>query len=409
MKKTRNPPKTKTKTSQTKRTSSRFRGRFPKKQRAQAAAPNGQQPEFAQGQPIAWFAAQPINDSDTLLGERYLCRTAGMFVVAPSGLGKSTLSIQMAILWCCGLVAFGIRPRKALRILIVQSEDDQGDCTEMSRMMNHLGLNPDQQKQVWTHTELVRCNNLVGFRFVLALRERLLKAKAQGAPFDLVIINPYSVYLGDDVKDTAACAQFLNEWLNPILSEFAIAAILIHHTPKTSFQNTDKFKIWDWMYWGAGCAGITNWARAMLVIKPLTDDMKVYRFIAAKRGLRIGADWNNAFDRYFAWSSIAGVLRWEEATTDQIAKATAAARHQKMVDLDKALAAVPILDPELKTAVINKIKTACSLGRDLALAALNELILADKVLETLIPHPNPGKRGSRPFAGVVQAPKSSMP
>ena len=52
-----------------------------------------------------------------------------MFIVAPSGLGKSTLSIQMAVLWCCGLIAFGITPHKALRILIIQSEDDQGDCT----------------------------------------------------------------------------------------------------------------------------------------------------------------------------------------------------------------------------------------------------------------------------------------
>ena len=56
------------------------------------------------------------------------------------------------------------------------------------------------------------------------------------------------------------------------------------------------------MYSGAGCAGITNWARALLAIKPETENMEVFKFIAAKRGKRID-DWNGEFERYFAWSS----------------------------------------------------------------------------------------------------------
>jgi AAA domain-containing protein len=391
---------------------SQFSGAIPKAQRAKqtrsqaGAGGNSQQPlpEFAPGQSIAWYAIQTINHQDTLLGDRYLCRSGGMFIVAPSGMGKSTLSIQIAILWCCGLIAFGIKPRKALRILIVQSEDDQGDCTEMAQMMNHLGLNDDQKKQVWTNTELLRCNDLIGFRFIQALESRLLKAKAQGAPFDLVIINPYSVYLGADVTDPRACTEFLNEWLNPVLSKFGVAAVIIHHTPKTNFQNTDQYKIWDWMYWGAGCAGITNWARAILAVKPVSDDFKVFRFIAAKRGKRIGASWNDAFERHFTHSSIPGVLRWEDATAAQVAAATAKAGGHKRVDLDKALAQVPIIDPELKSTVIDKISLACGVGQRPARDALTQLILEQKVLDVPIPNPNPGKNGKKPrsFAGVIQ-------
>jgi hypothetical protein len=388
MKKTRNPPRTKTKASQAKRTSSRFRSRIPKKTRAaraQAAGPNGQHPKFGQGHPIAWYASQPINHDDTLLGDRYLCRTGGMFIVAPSGLGKSTLSIQMAVLWCCGLVAFGIGPRKALRILILQSEDDQGDCTEMAQVMNHLGLTPDQKDQVSINTDLIRCNDKVGFKFIQALETRLLEAKAQGAPFDLVIINPYGVYLGEDTKNTKACTQFLNEWLNPVLTKFNVAAILIHHTPKTNFQNTDNYKIWDWMYWGAGAAHITNWARAMLVIKPVSDDMKVYRFIAAKRGLRIGIQWKNGFDRYFAWSSVPGVLRWEDASAAQVAAAKSKAGGRNPVDLVKALKEVPLIDPEWKPAIIRKIQKACKCGRNPAREALEELILTGRAFQVDLP------------------------
>jgi hypothetical protein len=358
------------------------------------------EPKFAEGHSIAWYTKQPINHEDTLLGERYLCRTGGMFVVAPSGMGKSTFSIQVAILWCCGLASFGIQPRKALRILVVQSEDDKGDCTEMAQMMEHLGLNREQKILVDQNSDLIRCNDLTGQKFIQALQTRLQQARDTTDPFDLVIINPYGVYLGADVKDTEACTQFLNTWLNPILLEFNIAAILIHHTAKTNFQNTDKYKIWDWMYHGAGCACITNWARAILAIKPETEDMKVYRFIAAKRGSRIGPDWEAKFERFFAWSSIPGILRWEDAKAEQIAQATVPKSKAQFADLDEVLECVPVLDPELKTTVESKVRQKCGLSRDAARAALNELCATGRIFDCTIPNPAPKRR---PFAGWSRA------
>src|SRR5262245_10796146 len=111
-------------------------------------------------------------------------------------MGKSTFSLQAAILWCCGLIAFGIKPSKALRILIVQSEDDDGDCTEMATVMNHLGLTDRQKTLVEENSEIMRCNDIVGKKFVEAIRYRLDEARIAGKPFDLVIVNPYGSYLG---------------------------------------------------------------------------------------------------------------------------------------------------------------------------------------------------------------------
>ena len=54
-----------------------------------------------------------------------------MLFVGPSGIGKSSASIQQDIFWCNGLSAFGIAPARALRILIIQAEDDDGDLHEM--------------------------------------------------------------------------------------------------------------------------------------------------------------------------------------------------------------------------------------------------------------------------------------
>ena len=323
-----------------------------------------------------------------------------MFVVAPSGMGKSTFSLQAAVLWCCGLIAFGIKPSKALRILIIQSEDDDGDCTEMASVMNHLGLTSEQKELVAENSEVIRCNDLVGKKFVDAIRYRLDEARIAAKPFDLVIVNPYGSYLGADVKDYNAGAKFLQEWVNPLLNEFGCGIILIHHTPKTNFQNTDKYSIWDWSYYGAGTAVITNWARSILVIKPQTDDMSVFKFIAAKRGKRIGDEWDGSFERYFAWSSKPGLLRWEDATAEQIAVATAYASKIKSVDSDEALKQVPLIGAELKTAVVEKIRKNCGVGKNTAREALNQLIVDGKVFDVAIENPRKGQNGARDFAGV---------
>ena len=40
------------------------------------------------GAPLAEYVPLTPDPEDTLLGDRYLCRGGGMFIVAPSGIGK---------------------------------------------------------------------------------------------------------------------------------------------------------------------------------------------------------------------------------------------------------------------------------------------------------------------------------
>lgn len=349
-------------------------------------------PRFKPGHSLAWYASQAIDHSQTLLGNRYLCRGGGMFVVAPSGMGKSTFSIQLAVLWCCGLVAFGIKPSKALRILIVQSEDDEGDCTEMAKMVDHLKLNGKEKLLVQENTELIRCNDLVGYRFIEALKDRLAQAKADDKPFDLVIINPFSVFLGTDPKDADACTQFLNEWLNPILTEFAIGAILIHHTPKTNFRDTTDWKPSDWMYSGAGAAAMTNWARAYLVIDP-TDIHGVYKFIAAKRGKRIGwGDHVPVFETVWAHSREDGQLLWVPADADQIASAKPAAKKTP----DDLLPLIPLMDPISEQRLVEDAKAKLDIGRDKVRNFVAILLEDEKIFSHDIPRD--GAKSARGYA-----------
>lgn len=238
-------------------------------------------------------------------------------IVAPSGQGKSVLTAQASILWACNRAAFGIKPSRPLRSLILQAEDDDGDMQEMGEIINHLNLDEDEIRMVDTNTFVEPCNDLCGEK-LLAAADHFLDQY----PSDILWINPFSAYLGADVKNSEANNMFLRTGLNPILKKHNCAVILIHHTPKTNFNGTENYKPSDWMYRGSGSADITNWARAIMVIDPCAN-MGTFKFIAAKRGKRIG--WGNeypVYEEYFSHCKEEGKLLWVPSSDDEIRMAS---------------------------------------------------------------------------------------
>jgi hypothetical protein len=67
------------------------------------------------------------NDPSALIKHRFLCRRAALLLVGATGLGKSSLSMQLMIKWAVGQPVFGLEPVKPLRSLLVQAENDDGD------------------------------------------------------------------------------------------------------------------------------------------------------------------------------------------------------------------------------------------------------------------------------------------
>ena len=154
------------------------------------------------GGSILDYASQKIDPKATLLGNRWLCRRGGAFVVAPSGMGKSSFSMQAAAQWAVGREAFGISPNgKPLKILIVQAEDDDGDCTEMARVIKHLGFSNSEKDLLSVNTHIEHVNDVCGEGFI-----KHLDCFLEQYPADLVIINPFTAYLGGDDKDAKLCA-----------------------------------------------------------------------------------------------------------------------------------------------------------------------------------------------------------
>jgi hypothetical protein len=282
------------------------------------------------------FSKRQIDESKTLLGNRYLCRGGGLFIVAPSGIGKSVLAAQAAIEFAIGRSSFGIRPARRLKSLIIQAEDDEGDIIEMAQIIDHLELSPEQRKLVAANTHLEFVNDVTGDEFLRLADSFLLRRGAT----DLLWINPYTAYLGAEIKDDGANTRFLRNGLNPILTKHECCAVVLHHTPKTNFRDTTNWKPSEWSYSGAGAAVLTNWARAYLAIDPC-EDPGVYKFIAAKRGKRIG--WGDVFplyEQFWAHSTEEGKLLWLPASQDQVS----AAKPRGQKGPDDLLPLIPLVD-----------------------------------------------------------------
>ena len=323
--------------------------------------------------PLMDISAGEPDPRKTVLGNRFLCIGGGMLFVGPSGIGKSSASVQQDVLWSLGRPAFGIRPARPLRILTIQAENDAEDLAEMrDGVCRGLGLtDADRQlvrERVFYETEQAR----TGAEFLAYADKRLAQAQ-----FDLLRIDPFLAYLGADVNNAEQTAAFLRNGLNPILTRRAVACILNHHTPKVTNRDTSNWRGTDWMYSGAGSADITNWTRAALVIDP-THAPGVFKFIAAKRGNRIG--WTNEDGeretlRHYCHASDG--LYWREATDDDLEAVEAAAQAKKQGKSVKPAADlkahVPTVGAIPKVVLLQKAQGS-GFGKHAAAAALKELL-----------------------------------
>ena len=152
------------------------------------------------GRSLTEFFNQPIDPALTLLGNRLLCTGGAMLFIGPSGIGKSSASVQMDILWSLGQPALGITPARPLKIVCIQCENDDGDMTEMARgIMGGLRLTEDDRQGVHAGTVYIRHKNSTGITF-LAFVERVLERYRP----DILRLDPLQGFLGGDPKD-AGC------------------------------------------------------------------------------------------------------------------------------------------------------------------------------------------------------------
>lgn len=254
------------------------------------------------------------HDPNELIKNRFLCKGGSMVFVGQTGIGKSSLLLQMAVLWSNGEPCFGIYPARPLKTLLIQAENDEGDLAEMrDGILNGLGITKS-----WNSDNLFACtvDCYSGDQFIQALA----KLVADKQP-DLVIIDPFFAYLGGSVVDQAVVSKFLRNQLNPILHSAGCGCILVHHVNKPP-SNIEK-QGWngtDFAYAGAGSAELANWARAIVYLRSIGSRW-IFELMLAKRGKRVGwidEDGTPIFTQCVCHNRSDANIYWVRATAEEI-------------------------------------------------------------------------------------------
>lgn len=242
---------------------------------------------------------------------RYLCKGKSAWLLGPSGIGKSSLVTEFAVGWALGKPVWGIMPARPLKSLIIQAENDQHDLAEMAQGIAAAYELAPGGPELAAVTENVRFRSetrTVGAAFV----ERLHRMLDVDAP-DIVWIDPLLSFAGIDVSKQSEVSTFLRTLLNPVLEATGVVAIGVHHTGKPkSAKETKGWTAIDWAYSGLGSSELVNWARAVMLLRPLGEGQ--FQLMMAKRGRRAGATHpdgeptTNLFLRHAAVG-----IRWEQS------------------------------------------------------------------------------------------------
>lgn len=236
------------------------------------------------------FDMKDSGDPASLIGfeRRWLGKGTSFIITGPGGIGKSTLIMSMAAHWAAGASWHGIKPRKPLKVLIVQAENDKGDLAEMFE-----GAAPAIVKELGSAARDALATNLIfhresgrtGEKFAIWLEEMITESGC-----DLVIIDPLLSYVGGDLAKQEVASQFFRQWMDPILHRTGVIMGFVHHTGKTSSDSKSR-KDWvltDFQYIGMGSSELSNWPRATAAILPVPGHTGKFRFMITKRGNRAG-------------------------------------------------------------------------------------------------------------------------
>lgn len=225
------------------------------------------------------------NDPDCLIGDRWLCRGGSVLWVGESGVGKSVLTTQAALVWATGQSLFGVKPKRPLRSLVVQAENSFGDLAEgFQGIMRAFDERRRVEMASMLKTNLLFVSNdtWTGETFCENVGRLIDKHKP-----DLVWIDPLLAYLGGDISSNEVVGRFLRNWINPISAATGCSFMVVHHTGKPP-RDAGKQSRAAMSYAGIGASELVNWARAVVVLQSQAEGGFALNF--TKRGRRAGVE-----------------------------------------------------------------------------------------------------------------------
>lgn len=271
--------------------------------------------------PISRLAVYDTShDPNNLLGKRWLCRGGSLVVVGQSGIGKSSMCMQLMILWALGLSAFNITPVAPLRSLLIQAENDVGDLAEMYQGVRQgMGLTPEQEAILDERIFIYRDTTRTGADFVASASALVDRHQP-----DLVWADPLLNYIGDEISEQRVISDFCCKLLNAVSLRTGVVWCLLHHTGKPS-RDPKAASHWtasDLAYSGLGSSALVNWARetAVLVrLKTAEGEPPTFQLSMTKRRTRAGMldSTGQPTDTIFVRHAQHGGICWEQCESPE--------------------------------------------------------------------------------------------
>jgi hypothetical protein len=275
--------------------------------------------------PIEDLLYAEIDETQNILGNRWLERGTFATIIGSSGIGKSVVVMQKSILFSAGLPAFGIKPPRPLNIVLVQSEDPRNDRIMQVQCIQEICPSIEHQyligKNLFIYTTNRRGEGL--FAYLEGVFGKIDKEKKSIiCDVDLFIFNPAFAFFdeGASVEDSKDVGHFLRSELQPFLVKMNAAGIIVHHTPKLTHRDTSKWSTQTYMYSGHGSAEWTNAPRGVITIDG-TNSPNVFEFRVAKRGYHSGWTPNpkGEFIQHFSHAPKGRPMHWIPSTEEDIA------------------------------------------------------------------------------------------
>lgn len=253
------------------------------------------------------------NDPNSVLGKRWLCKGHAAVIMGPSGVGKSTITMQLAVNWAIGKAVFGIIPKGPLRHLIIQAENDAGDLSEQLKatLKSMPKFNTPEIIAILNKQLIfVRESVATGFNFVQKLQTLIDYHKP-----DVVWVDPLLSYIGDDLSAQKVASTFLRNWLAPVLEATGVVLFVVHHIRKPSKEDSTRSESYL-QYLASGSSDLVNWARAIIYLEAVED---AFCLRLLKRGKRAGARNHNGdlTDKVWMKHSAEGPT-WETCPTPDV-------------------------------------------------------------------------------------------
>lgn len=224
------------------------------------------------------------NDPSSLIGNRWLCEGSSLLITGPTGVGKSSFIMTLAVDWALGERPFGLAPARPLKSLIIQAENDEGDlATPLQGLLSSRNLSKAQISELNERIIFKQVATKTGEAFAAYLRAQIEKYRP-----DIVIADPLLSYAGCDVSAQKDMSKFLRADIQPILNETGVVLAFVHHTGKPPKRKVDADEERRSIYDSLGSTDLTNWAREIVTISYEDWEKRIFKLEFQKRAKRAG-------------------------------------------------------------------------------------------------------------------------